>query len=62
MIVVNARSCPKCQSDNPRFLEGASYEAAVNFYLCLKCGHVWNVSKRDPDGPIYDVTEDAPKK
>ena len=61
VIVVNARACPKCQSDNPRFLAGASHEAMVSFYRCDKCGHVWTVSKQDPDGPIRDVTVDPQK-
>ena len=53
---MNARCCPKCQSNNLRFLDGASDEALVNFYRCDKCGHVWTVSKYDPDGPTTDVT------
>jgi transposase-like protein len=61
VIVVNARSCPKCQSENPRFLNGASDEAMVNFYRCDECGHVWTVQKSNPDGPTTDVTL-PPKK
>ena len=59
---MSVRPCPKCHADNPRFLDGASYEAVVNFYICRKCAHVWNVLKSNPDGPTYDVTVDPPKK
>jgi len=62
VIAVSARACPKCQSKNPRFLAGASAEATVTFYRCDKCGHVWTVSKYDPDGPMVAVTVDPPKK
>ena len=57
---MSIRPCPKCQHDTPRLLEAASTDAAVNFYRCTRCGHVWNVSKYYPDGPIWDVTRDAP--
>ncbi len=55
------RPCPKCEADTSRLLESASTDASVNFYRCDRCGHVWNASKYDPDGPIWDVTVDRPK-
>ena len=58
---MHGRPCPHCYAEPPRFLEGASRDAMVLYYLCRHCGHTWNVPKNDPDGPIEGVTVDQPK-
>jgi uncharacterized Zn finger protein len=50
------RPCPKCQTHTARQLEEVSLHASVWYYRCQNCGHVWNVLKTDPDGPVRDVT------
>jgi len=50
--------CPKCGRVGRR-LDEASRDAYVNYYRCDTCGHVWNVSKDNPDAPSQDVTRPA---
>lgn len=42
------RPCPACGTDTPRRLDSTSEVAAVNYYRCARCGHVWTVDKQDP--------------
>ncbi len=42
-------------------MEDISREARVWYYRCTACGHVWNVPKDPPDGPIQDVTLRTPQ-
>jgi hypothetical protein len=48
--------CPHCRSSQVRWLPETSQLAVVNYYRCDECGHVWCVSKEQPDGPPIDVT------
>jgi uncharacterized Zn finger protein len=41
-------ACPVCGVSTPRLLKAPSEDAAVNYYRCPKCGHVWTVDKIDP--------------
>ena len=52
------RPCPACQFQTPRLREAASRDADVHYYRCEACGHVWHVSKYNPDGPMVAVTVD----
>jgi hypothetical protein len=52
---VPIQPCPKCQNLVPRWLEAPSTIAAVNYYRCPVCGHVWTISK-DGDGTITHIT------
>ena len=56
------RPCPECQNPTPRLLDAASQGAYVWYYLCSKCGHLWNVPKNDPDGPQTSNVVDTPTK
>jgi hypothetical protein len=38
-------SCPNCRGLTPRELE-TSARAAVNYYRCGECGHVWTTDKK----------------
>jgi uncharacterized Zn finger protein len=40
--------CPACFESTPRHLHETSKEAAVDYYRCLKCGHIWTVNKMNP--------------
>lgn len=42
------QQCPSCGTDTPRLLDYPSKQAAVNYYRCPQCGHVWTISKDDP--------------
>jgi hypothetical protein len=46
-----ARPCPACNHIAPRYLDGASQGAYVNYYRCDACGLVFNVSKSRPNAP-----------
>ena len=50
------KPCPKCQKPTARLVESTSKAAWVNYYRCDACGHVWNIAKDTPDGPIWHVT------
>jgi len=54
--VMPIRPCPQCQTQTARVLDAASALAHVWYYRCDACGHVWNVPKTNPDGPIVHVT------
>ena len=47
--------CPNCRREG-LWLEYASAQAWVNYYRCAT-GHVWNIPKNAPAGPIWFVTE-----
>jgi uncharacterized Zn finger protein len=39
-------ACPVCRAPAPRLLSVLSeLSAAVNYYRCESCGHVWTVTK-----------------
>jgi hypothetical protein len=37
--------CPSCDKPTPRLLDTSSKDAAVNYYRCDHCGHVWTIDK-----------------
>jgi len=39
-----------------RLLVETSRIAHVDYYRCDGCGHVWTVSKNDPETPVLHVT------
>ena len=47
--------CPRCSADTPRELQAPIQYAAVNYYRCPECGHVWIVA-RDGSGAIAHIT------
>lgn len=53
------RPCPACGRPSPRYVSGVSETALVNYYRCEACGHVFAVSKDNPDGPHRDITVSA---
>lgn len=54
------RPCPNCPAKALRFLPGASDSTSyVNYYRCDACGHVFTVSKADPDGPPRAISHKA---
>jgi rubredoxin len=55
LLTLPHRICPKCQAPG-RLLESSSQAAEVEYYRCDACGHVWNLSKADPNAPARDVT------
>jgi len=54
------RLCSECQKPG-RLLVDASQYAAVDYYRCDICGHVWSHQKSDPNGPATPVTKAGPK-
>ena len=50
------RPCPDCGQPAPRHLPDTSAKSVANFYRCDKCGHVFSVSKDNPDAPSRHVT------
>lgn len=40
--------CPECEKPTPRQSDSISEYAFVNYYLCDRCGTVWNTPKNDP--------------
>ena len=50
------RPCPDCQHVAPRWLDGPSTNAVVDYYRCDHCGHVFSVPKDRPNAPSRDVT------
>ena len=50
------RSCPECQRPAPRYLEGSSANASVDYYRCEACGHVFHIPKGQPDASPTSVT------
>jgi hypothetical protein len=53
------RPCPNCKRDAPRVIDSATAIAAVIYYPCDACGHVWHVPKVNPDGPPTTVSQGA---
>jgi len=49
------RLCPKC-CHTGRLLEVTSKDAAVDYYRCDDCGHVWTHQKGEADSPATAVT------
>jgi len=47
--------CPSCAHDRVRLLEASSREAAVNYYRCDVCAHVWVIAK-DGSGRTRHIT------
>ena len=47
--------CPRCPNKG-RFLVETSKDAAVNYFRCDRCGHVWSRDKQNPYAPPRDVT------
>jgi rubredoxin len=54
--MVEAHSCPVCGESGSQRLESASLHALVDYFRCIKCGHVWNVRKGDDPGKPRHVT------
>lgn len=52
--------CPACAKPDPRLLDGMSHHAAVNYYRCDECGHVWTTPK-DSTAVLNHVTPLAAK-
>lgn len=48
-----ARMCPECAIP-AQYLSASSDSAAVDYYRCERCGHVWTVDKTS--GSRKDVT------
>lgn len=40
-----AQACPNCAHQAPRWLQPISKFAAVDYFRCDACGHVWSVAK-----------------
>jgi hypothetical protein len=53
--------CPACKALTPRLLDAPSQYAAVNYYRCPACGHVWTVAK-DDSNRIEHITPLKPAK
>lgn len=49
------RPCPNCHARVQRWLEAPSANAAVDYYRCEACGHVWTVSK-DGNDTVTHIT------
>jgi hypothetical protein len=61
-------ACPRCRSSVTRLLPYVSQQAAVDYYCCDPCGHLWTRLKRAPepaetrafDGRVHSSAEGAP--
>ena len=51
-------ACPVCQTSQIRTLSVASEIAQVDYFMCERCLHIWNVPKR-ANGPINHVSDPA---
>jgi hypothetical protein len=56
-LLTPASLCPKCTRAG-RHLAATSENAAVDYFRCGSCGHVWVVDKSDPRRAPRDVTID----
>jgi hypothetical protein len=54
------RPCPSCAHPAPRFLPDASADAAVLYYRCVACGHVFALIKENPAAPPLTVAPGRP--
>ena len=54
------QSCPACDRPAPRFLEGASSTAFVDYHLCEGCRHIWT-TLRDTGALYTHVTRSSKK-
>ena len=50
--------CPNCARKGNSLTDTSTY-AAVNYFRCNACGHVWTLSKTDPHAPPSAVTRVA---
>lgn len=50
-----ALACPHCHSPITRFLPYVSQQAAVDYYCCDPCGHLWTRLKREREPNVIDT-------
>jgi hypothetical protein len=49
-------ACPICLRGSVHNLETVSRDAAVDYFICTSCMHVWNVPK-GANAPVHHVTD-----
>ena len=52
--------CPACYQQTPHHLNETSKDAVLDYYRCLRCGHIWTANKQDPS-IVVNVTPLPPK-
>jgi transposase-like protein len=57
--------CPNCRSSRSRHLRESSDQAAVNYYLCQDCAHVWSIGRTGEHEvrnvtPVVEPTSSSP--